>query len=318
MWFGSRAAVTLIIPLAIAACSAGGPDSPASTPPPPTGPAPSPVLQVLPTTYDFGKVTPGNEPAALEVTVANTGTAALNVSNIGIGTDPSFALVLSGGSKPCGLAPYNIAPGDRCTVQVTFKPLASGSFAANLQVNSSGGSPVVVPIGGKAEAVASITVRINQLQTACPSNEVTAFVSVTDQGGFPVTGLQASNFSVTQETTSRPVLSLSYVDLAYRPIAIVAGALDFSESLTDQPVAFADMKSGFSAFFGSMRAGDARRGRQVRIRGRSDADVHDRQGGAQRGNLGPFQQGRHDQAVRRDHSGDERHCAHVAGRFAKP
>ncbi len=39
------------------------------------------------------------------------------------------------------------------------------------------------------------------------------------------------------------------------PIAISA-ALDHSGSVTDQPVAFADMKTGFSNFFASLRAGD--------------------------------------------------------------
>ena len=246
---------------AIAGCSAGGPDGPTAPPsqPPPPPPPTSPVIQVLPTTYDFGKVTPGNEPAPLEVTIANTGNAALNITGIGLRSpsDPSFSVALNGGSKPCGSAPPSIAAGDRCTVHVTFKPGSVGSFASTLQVTSNDRtSPALVPIGGVSETVAALTVRINQLQTACPTNAVTAYVSVTDQGGFPVTGLQASNFSVTQETRSLPVLSLSYVDIAYKPIA-VAAALDFSKSLTDQPVAFADMKSGFSAFFGSMRAGDA-------------------------------------------------------------
>ncbi len=84
---------------------------------------------------------------------------------------------------------------------------------------------------------------------------MTAYVSVTDQGGYPVTGLLSPNFTVTQEGNARPLVSLSYVEQAYKPIA-TAAALDFSNSLTSQSVAFGDMKNAFTTYFGAMRADD--------------------------------------------------------------
>ena len=82
-------------------------------------------------------------------------------------------------------------------------------------------------------------------------NEATAYVSVTDQGGFPVPGLQSSNFSVTEGNVGRlPITSFVSVDVVYKRIAIAA-AMDYSGSLTDQAVAFADMKNGFSSLFSS-------------------------------------------------------------------
>jgi len=68
-----------------------------------------------------------------------------------------------------------------------------------------------------------------------------------------VTNLLKDNFTVVQGS---PILSFT-VSLAgtTSPVAIAA-VLDHSASLTQQPVAFADMKSGFSTFFGSLRAGD--------------------------------------------------------------
>ena len=243
-------------------CSAGGPDAPApapAPPPPPPGPVATPVQQVFPATYDFGKVTSANVPAPLEVTIANAGNAPLVVSNIALGAGASqgFSVRLAGGSKPCGSASVTIAAGDLCTVEVAFEPSSTGTFTASLQIASNDRtSPTTsVPILGAAEPVAALTVRINQIQTACPTNEVTAYVSVTDQGGYPVTGLLSPNFTVTQEGTARPLLSASYVEQAYQPIA-TAAALDFSSSLTSQPVAFSDMKSAFSDHFGAMRAGD--------------------------------------------------------------
>lgn len=254
--------LVLLLASALTGCTGGGPSGTSSpaTSPTPTNPAPTnPTIQVLPATYDFGQVTPGNVPAPLEVTISNSGNGSLNIRSIGLRTpvDPSFSIDLTGGSKPCGSASANVAAGDQCTVHITFRPGSIGAFTSTLQISSNDPtSPVLpVPVSGTSESIAALTVRINQLQTSCPSNEVTAYVSVTDQGGYPVTGLQASNFSVTQETIDRPVLFLTYVDLAYRPVAISA-ALDHSGSLTSQPVAFADMKTGFSSFFNALRTGD--------------------------------------------------------------
>ena len=48
---------------------------------------------------------------------------------------------------------------------------------------------------------------------------------------------------------------MTYVDLVNKPIAIAA-VMDNSGSVTKQPVAFADMKTGFFNLFGAMGASD--------------------------------------------------------------
>jgi Ca-activated chloride channel family protein len=241
-------------------CTAGGPGQSTAAPASPSTSTPavvaSPAIQVLPPTYDFGKVTANNRPAPLEVTIRNNGTAALQVSRVSLPADASFSLRPDGGSRPCASGAPTIAAGDLCTVEIEFHPASTGTFATSFQITSNDrGSPLAIPISGMSEPVRSLAVRINQLQASCPANEVTAYVSVTDQGGYPVTGLQAPGFTLTQAGTSLPVLSLSYVELAYKPIASAA-ALDFSSSLTNQSVAFADMKKGFADYFGTMRADD--------------------------------------------------------------
>ena len=245
-------------------CSSGGGSSPtpapAPAPSPPPPPAGSPAIQVLPAAFDFGKVTPGNTPAPLEVTITNTntGTAQLSVSSISLlaPTGSPFALTLNGGSRPCGSSSPTLATAASCTVQVAFLPTTGGpSFASTLQINSNAtnGSVVTLPITATSEMVTGWTLRINQIDVgACPA--ATAYVSVIDQAGFPVTSLDDPNFTVAQGTTS--IFGFT-VDLAQTtsPVAI-AGVLDHSLSLTQQPVAFADMKSGFSTFFGGLRTGD--------------------------------------------------------------
>ncbi len=253
----SLAVAMLFMVIAVTGCGGGGDgDSGGSTPAPPVA---RPAIQVLPATYDFGKVTASNSPAPLEVTIKNNGTAALRVSTIsfGVPSDSSFTLGLNGGSKPCGSGSPTVAVADSCTFQVRFQPAGTGSFAANLQMSSDDrSSPLIgLSIAGTSEPVAALSVRINQLETACPTNEATAYVSVTDQGGYPVPGMQSSNFSVTEENVGLFIKSFSSVDVVYKPIAIAA-VMDYSGSLTDQSVAIADMKNGFSRLFSSVRASD--------------------------------------------------------------
>jgi hypothetical protein len=62
------------------------------------------------------------------------------------------------------------------------------------------------------------------------------------------------SFAVTQGTPAT-VKSITYVEGTAYPVAIAA-ALDHSGSLTTKPVAFMDMKTGFSTLFGGLRADD--------------------------------------------------------------
>jgi hypothetical protein len=173
-----QALLSLMFAFALTACAGGGPDAPAA----PAAAAGTPSIQVFPGSYDFGKVTERNTPAPLEITIVNSGTAALKVSAISLAADSKFLLNRSAGSKPCGSAP-TIAVADRCTVEVTFEPSGiAGSYSSSLQISSDArNTPLVgVPMTGLAEPVSSHLVRINQLERTCPSNQVTAYVSVTD------------------------------------------------------------------------------------------------------------------------------------------
>lgn len=250
-----------------AGCSPGGGTSspsptPTPTPPPPSG---SPTIQMLPpTSYDFGKVTAGNTPAPLQVTLGNTGTAPLNVTGITLNspTGGPYALAVGGGAKPCGATAPTIAAADACTVQVLFQPTTDGTFDATLQVgsNASNAPTASLSIAGSSEQVQTLSVRVNQIDVVCapstPANTAIAYVSVTDQGGFSVLGLLAVNFLVTQGMApGAPPATAQRVDQVYKNVAIAA-LLDYSNSLTSQPVAFADMKTGFSDLLGGLKSGD--------------------------------------------------------------
>ncbi|MGZ8982065.1 MAG: choice-of-anchor D domain-containing protein [Burkholderiaceae bacterium] len=241
----------------------GGGGSSGNPAPQPVVVVSSPAMQVLPATFDFGKVTTGNTPVPLEVTIRNTGAATLRVSSIGFTatSSPAFTLSPTTGTNPCGSGAPEIAAGSSCTFGVAFRPTGSGTFTSNIQIASNdGASPVFgVPITGTSEAVSALTVRINQVETSpsCQNNSATAYVSVMDQGGFPLTGLTTGNFTLTEGAipSANLLLSATRVDAAYKPLAIAA-VVDNSASISGQPVTFADMKKGFEGLFTSLRAND--------------------------------------------------------------
>jgi Ca-activated chloride channel family protein len=219
---------------------------------------------VLPTTFDFGTVTLPNTAAPLQVTISNTSSTPITVSGItlNVPSGPPYVLAVGGGVKPCGSATPTIAANDLCTVQVVFQPTTTGTFASTLQIasNASNAPTVTLPITGRGEQVISIlNVRINQLDTSCSTvPNATAYVSVTDQAGFPVSNLTPANFLLTDASPPNPSLTINSVALVESGSAPVAMStvMDHSGSLTDLPVAFADMKTGFTTLFADLRPGD--------------------------------------------------------------
>ena len=193
------AVAAALFALAAAGCGGGGPSGSSGGSQPNQG---SPTIEVLPATFDFGRVTANNTSAPLEVTIRNTGTASLSVSSIGFSaaSSPAFTLSFTGGTRPCGSAAPTVAAGDSCTFRVAFQPSGNGTFSSNVQIASNAGSsPFGLPITGVSEALSALTVRIHQVNNSCPnSNAATAYVSVVDQGGFPLLGLAANNFTLTE------------------------------------------------------------------------------------------------------------------------
>jgi Ca-activated chloride channel family protein len=219
-----------------------------------------PLIQVLPSSHDFGTVTTGNTPAAVEVKINNNGSTDLIVSNIALSdSNHVFALDLNGGSSPCGASSPTIAAGSTCTFEVSFTPATDGSFLANVAISSNDSSAPtsLVNLSGSSEPIQLLTVRINQVEIAsCPTGEVTAYVSVTDQGGFPLSGLSSSDFLVSLNSNpSIPPTSVNFVSQVLESISIAA-VMDYSQSITDTLDAVNDMEDGLSEFFNNLQPGD--------------------------------------------------------------
>ena len=220
-------------------------------------PSPKRSINVLPSSYDFGTVTPGNTPAPLRVEIKNEGTTSLNVSDISLQDTTNFTLNLNGGLNPCSSATPLLPAGDGCTIEVRFQPQSSALFRTKLTISSN--DPAIaklnLPLSGSQADISTLNVRINQVEIACPSGIVSAYVSVTDQGGYPVLALTEGDFSVTETTGyAGPPASSPYVENN----ATIATALvmDYSSSITSHPDRVSDMEEGAVSFINQLAAGD--------------------------------------------------------------
>ena len=110
-------------------------------------------------------------------------------------------------------------------------------FTATLDISSNDpGAIKQVPLSATSEPLNNLNVTINQVElAACP--EVVAYVSVTDQADFPVDGLLAADFTITEGGASVGMPSdTSFVGEVTEPISI-ALVMDNSSSMEDIDIA---------------------------------------------------------------------------------
>jgi VWFA-related protein len=240
--------------IAFIGCGGGGSDSPAPAPP-------TPNLQVLPADFNFDIVTNGNTVDDLEVTIKNSGTASLSVSDISLSgaEKDNFVLNLNGGTSPCGAAPTTIAAGNDCTVTVEFDPQSIDTFSADLTIVSNDPTDPTynMSLMGTKANISAIDVTVNQV-VACPRGAggglATAYVSVADQGGFPVSTLLIDDFSITEDTNGRKLTNAVKVDDSVT--LSVALLMDYSFSIVKEDDNVSDMEDAAKSFVDQLGAND--------------------------------------------------------------
>lgn len=220
----------------------------------------TPDIEVLPAGYGFGTVTIGNSPAPLEVEINNNGSVALSVSDITLMDKVNFSLKLSGGSNPCYTTSPTIAAGSNCTFEVTFRPTSDRSFNSGVAINSndSGTPRSFVALSGISSELSSLEASISQINKADCPDLITAYVSVLDQEGYPLTGLQDDpNFNVNEFGIDiGPFDYIVYTGAAHLPGIAITAVMDLSSSLTDKPGAVSNMEAGLVSFLRNLRDED--------------------------------------------------------------
>lgn len=254
----ARYACIPILMVFIVMMGCGGSDDTAS-PSKSSGTTDNAALTVLPANFDFGIVTSGNQVAPLEVTIRNDGTADLAVTDIALSDTVNFGLDENGGASPCGVISPTLEPGAECTVTVAFEPQSNAVFTAAMTIASNDPTSPQYDMGlaGTFETVDNITVKVNQI-IACPREDARVFVSVTDQGGFTLSGLETDNFTLLENGSARPIKTSSFLseNPGDEPLS-VALLMDYSGSIfIDGDKYRNDMENAATAFVEGFMAGD--------------------------------------------------------------
>ena len=102
-------------------------------------PSGAPQVSLSASSLGFGTESVAGTSAPLSVTVTNSGSAALDITNVV--ADPNFAQ-----TNTCAAT---LAQGANCTISVTFTPALAGSLAGTLSISdNASGSPQEVSLTG--------------------------------------------------------------------------------------------------------------------------------------------------------------------------
>jgi hypothetical protein len=196
-----------------------------------------PLISVSPVSLTFAvqQVLAANAP--LTLTVTNSGGAPM--ANVGFGITGQTATSFSTGTTNCGAS---LANGSSCTVQVIFKPTASGLVRDSLIVSSStlGVAAATVPLSGTGKSQSGLNTSPAELIFAAQASGVASApqtVTIVDTGGTNAGGLAiavSEPFSLTQNTcaTSLAAGASCTTGVVFTPtlVGMLAGALTASST----------------------------------------------------------------------------------------
>lgn len=170
-----------------------------------TGLATSPAISVSPAALTFSQ-TVGSTSAAQNVTISNSGTAALSLAGLSLTGAAATDYALAGGGT-CSVG-GSVAAGGSCVVRITFTPAASGTRSAALSIaHNATGSPSSVTLSGTGTAAPQPAISLNATSLTFPatvvgSTSAAQSVTITNSGtasltlsGLTLSGTSASNFT---------------------------------------------------------------------------------------------------------------------------
>jgi hypothetical protein len=176
------------------------PSSPNAVPLSGTGTAASVTLSANPTSVSFSGVTVGGS-GSKTVTIANTGNAALTISQVSVNAKDFSATGIT--------TPQTLNAGQSAALNVSFKPSASEQISGNITAASSQGASAVIPVsGGGVQAALTVTppsVSFGNVTVGVPNSQT---IQLTNSGTGALTISQVSATG-TGYSTSALTLPLS-------------------------------------------------------------------------------------------------------------
>jgi len=175
-----------------------------------TGQNPAPAITFVPGSLSFGTVSQGAS-STMSVTVNNSGTAVLNITNVVLGG--ANASDFSSSSPTCNSP---IAVNSACTLMITFTPQAPGLRSATVTLTDNApDSPQTLALSGTGQnAAPAITFVPGSLSFGTVSQGASSTMSVTvNNSGTAVLnitnimlgGANASDFSLSSPTCNSPI-----------------------------------------------------------------------------------------------------------------
>ncbi len=205
-----------------------------------TGVSPTPAISFSVSSLNFLNQNVNVASAFQTVYVTSTGSADLMITASGLGgTDPSdFGLP----SSDC--VPRTLSTNQFCTVTVTFKPAAVGSYSATLNfTDNAAGSPQMVNLSGTGVvptvSLSTSSLNFNSQPTGMPSAAQPVVLTNTGMGTLSITtvamsGTNAGNFAMSTDTCSGATLAYNgacTVNVTLTPSA--TGSLSATLTFTD-------------------------------------------------------------------------------------
>ncbi|GEM_PF-6248151 len=187
------------------------------------------ALDVDPPTLDFDDVLVGSSDSILTTQLSSSGDGAVTVDSI----DPVAAPFASAGGT-CALPPFELAPGESCTLRYRFAPSEAGpaSTQLSIQSNASSGPTTLALSGTGVQPLAAVTpARIDFGDLAIGTPSIAALVMVESVGAndlvlgsVTIEGAHAGDFErqASTDTCSGAVLppgSACSFEVIFRPSA---------------------------------------------------------------------------------------------------
>jgi hypothetical protein len=209
--------------------------------------------------------------SSLTLTVTNSGgvpMANLSFTIPGSTVPGSAASYFTIGTTTCPTASgTTLAAGSNCTVQVSFKPMASGGSDATLTISSSNATAVSVPLSGSGQAIAGLNVSPPQLtfspqSPGLPSPPQT--ITISNSAGVapvaPTLSINNTQFNLTANacTGNLGAGANCTVGVIFTPTANLAAGTTATGVLTISSITFATQAtvalSGMAGGAGSIEA----------------------------------------------------------------
>jgi hypothetical protein len=236
-------------------------------------------------TLSFGSQLLTTTSAVQSITITNCGSAALNISSVIVGgfasNDFSVAQTCTGGP---------IAPGDTCTLNVTFHPQAAGTRNANIVIaDDATGSPTILNLQGVGVALAPAicfgSAALNFADTVVGFTSSVQSVTITNCGTAPLlltnltlTGANPGDFVITLSTCGTVFTGTTcQVNVEFAPTfgGARSASLGFVDNVSGSPQLLSLTGNG------GLSQPDAAIGRTVNVRRMVGAGIENSTGASQ-------------------------------------